>query len=79
MERLSAQVAGLNEALETEQAARTVAAREAKEKGDKLDRLESEQGLGWAEYSREASAAVAGRWKGHQSRSSSSSRCRKRD
>jgi hypothetical protein len=42
VERLSAQVAGLNEALETEQAARTVAAREAKEKGDKLDRLESE-------------------------------------
>ena len=46
--RLSAQVAGLNEALETEQAARTVAAREAKEKGDKLDRLESEWGLGRA-------------------------------
>ncbi len=40
VDRLSAQVADLNASLEAEQAARTAAVREAKEKGDKLERLE---------------------------------------
>ena len=40
VQRLSAQVADLNASLEAEQAARTAAVREAKEKGDKLERLE---------------------------------------
>lgn len=40
VERLGAQVADLNAALEAEQTARAAAAREAKEKGEKLERLE---------------------------------------
>lgn len=40
VERLGAQVADLNAALEAEQMARAAAMRDAKEKGEKLERLE---------------------------------------
>lgn len=46
VERLGAQVADLNAALEAEQTARAAAVREAKEKGEKLERLEGGMGGG---------------------------------
>ncbi|KAL4427843.1 hypothetical protein ABPG75_001932 [Micractinium tetrahymenae] len=42
LERAQAQLAGLNAALEAEQSARSAAERDAKDKGDKLERLENE-------------------------------------
>lgn len=42
LERAKAQLADLNAALEAEQTARSAAERDAKDKGEKLERLESE-------------------------------------
>lgn len=46
MERAKAQLAELNAALEAEQTARSAAERDAKDKGEKLERLESECSVG---------------------------------
>lgn len=62
VERLGAQVADLNAALEAEQTARAAAVREAKEKGEKLERLEGGMGGGAVGVARFCWSLAWGLW-----------------